>query len=66
VPTTTTGEHHLTTKGWVENKDFKQRLKEGREGEDMISIGIAFQTEGAEQLKASLPNYVRHLGIARR
>jgi hypothetical protein len=41
-------------------------LKEGREGEDLISIGIEFQTEGAAELKARLPNSVRHLGMASR
>jgi len=40
-------------------------LKE-REGEDLISKEIEFQTEGAEKLKAHFPNSVRHLGMARR
>jgi len=30
-----------------------------------MSIGIEFQTEGAEKLKARLLNLVRHLGMAR-
>lgn len=46
--------------------DFRLRLKEAREGKERISIGIAFQTGGAEKLKARFPNSVRHLGMARR
>jgi len=42
---------------------FRQRLKEGRTGDNPISIGIEFKTEGTENLKARLPNSVRHLGI---
>jgi len=45
--------------------EFRLNLKEGREGEDLISTGMEFQTEGAEMLKAHLPNSVRHLRMAR-
>jgi len=41
-------------------------LREGIGGEDLISIEIEFKTEGAEKLKARLPNAVRHVGMARR
>ena len=40
-------------------------MNETREEEDLISTGIAFQTEGAEWLEARLPNLVRHLGMVR-
>ena len=43
---------------------FRLCLKEAREGEDRISIGIVFQTKGAEWLKARLPNSVQYLGKA--
>jgi len=41
--------------------DFRLYWKEGREGEDLISIGIEFKTKGDEMLKVLLPNSVRHL-----
>jgi len=33
----------------VKKYDFRKRLKKGRERDDLISRGIKFQTEGAEQ-----------------